>query len=255
MAAGYTVTPQPQVGQQGPAWLRWFDRYAQAHAAAVAQLAVRDFPPMVREHITQEADGETATPSTMQLVVTLLARLGAAHGLRRVPFTLEDSAALTQALVLEHALTTLRTDALIGAFQVDDPQTGRASLLGAALTQWLDVVLRRAVGTAAQVPKAKRHDHLPGEKGYFNAAALQAGEGPLFVCEGAFDALALLAAGVPRVVAIYGVQGWRWAWVRTVRELVFALDADTTGQQQWRVLAVGGGLTAGAEMQYDGIRG
>jgi DNA primase len=30
-------------------------------------------------------------------------------------------------------------------------------------------------------------------------------------CEGAFDALALLAAGVPRVVAIFGVQGWRWA--------------------------------------------
>ena len=32
----------------------------------------------------------------------------------------------------------------------------------------------RAVGTAEQVPKAKRHDHLPGVKGYFNAAALQA---------------------------------------------------------------------------------
>ena len=29
------------------------------------------------------------------------------------------------------------------------------------------------------------------------------------VCEGAFDALGLLAAGVPRVVAIFGVQGWR----------------------------------------------
>jgi len=29
----------------------------------------------------------------------------------------------------------------------------------------------RAVGTAAQVPMAKRCDHLPGEKGYFNAGA------------------------------------------------------------------------------------
>jgi hypothetical protein len=29
------------------------------------------------------------------------------------------------------------------------------------------------------------------------------------VCEGAFDALALLAAGEPRVVAIFGVLGWR----------------------------------------------
>jgi DNA primase len=95
----------------------------------------------------------------------------------------------------------------------------------------------RAVGTTEQVPKAKRHDHLPREKGYFNAAALQAGAGSLWVCEGAFDALALLAAGVPRVVAIFGVQGWRWDWVREVRELVFALDADTAGQQQWRQLA------------------
>ena len=141
MAAGYTVTPQPQVGQHGPAWIRWLDRYAQEHAAAVAQIAVRDFPPLVRAQITQEADGETMTPSTMQLVVTLLARLGAAHGLRRVPLTLEDIIRLTQALVLEHALTTLHTDAVIGAFHVDDPETGRARLLGAALQQWLDAVL------------------------------------------------------------------------------------------------------------------
>jgi len=95
----------------------------------------------------------------------------------------------------------------------------------------------RAVGTEEQVPKAKRHDHLPGAKGYFNAAALQAGAGLLWIYEGAFDALALLAAGVPRVVAIFGVQGWHWAWAREVRELVFALDADAAGQQQWRTLA------------------
>src|SRR5215831_14661495 len=95
----------------------------------------------------------------------------------------------------------------------------------------------RAVGPAEQVPKAKRHDHLPGVKGYFNATALQASLEPLWVCEGAFDALALLAAGVPRVVAIFGVQGWRWDWVREVRELVFALDADAAGQQQWHQLA------------------
>jgi hypothetical protein len=95
----------------------------------------------------------------------------------------------------------------------------------------------RAVGTAEQVPKAKRHDHLPGAKGYFNAAALQACAWPLWVCEGAFDALALLAAGVSRVIAIFGVQGWRWDWAREARELVFALDADPAGQQQWRQLA------------------
>lgn len=95
----------------------------------------------------------------------------------------------------------------------------------------------RAVGTAEQVPKAKRHDHLPGEKGYFHAVALQQRDGPLWVCEGAFDALALLAAGVSCVMAIFGVQGWRWDWARDVRELVFALDADAAGQQQWRALA------------------
>ena len=95
----------------------------------------------------------------------------------------------------------------------------------------------RAVGAAEQVPKAKRHDYLPGAKGYFNASVLQAGTGPLWVCEGAFDALALLAAGVQRMVAIFGVQGWRWDWARDVRELVFALDADAAGQQQWRQLA------------------
>jgi hypothetical protein len=95
----------------------------------------------------------------------------------------------------------------------------------------------RAVGTPAQVPKATRHDHLPGAKGYFNATVLQVGAEPLWVCEGAFDALALFAAGVSRVIAIFGVHGWRWEWVRDVRELVFALDADATGQQQWRQLA------------------
>ncbi len=95
----------------------------------------------------------------------------------------------------------------------------------------------RAVGTAEQVPKAKRHDHLPGAKGYFNAATLRASAGPLWVCEGPFDALALLAAGIPRVVAIFGVQGWRWDWAREVRELVFALDADAAGPQQWRTRA------------------
>ena len=38
-------------------------------------------------------------------------------------------------------------------------------------------------------------------------------------------------------MAIYGVQGWRWDWVRDIRELVFALDADPAGQQQWQALA------------------
>ena len=39
------------------------------------------------------------------------------------------------------------------------------------------------------------------------------------------------------MVAIFGVQGWRWAWARTVRGIVFALDADAAGQQAWRAQA------------------
>ena len=40
-----------------------------------------------------------------------------------------------------------------------------------------------------------------------------------------------------RVSTASMAPGWRWAWVREMREMVFALDADTAGQQQWRPLA------------------
>lgn len=92
----------------------------------------------------------------------------------------------------------------------------------------------RAVGDA---PKEERHDHLPGAKGYFNAQALRAGAGPVTVCEGAFDALALMAAGAPRVVGIFGVNGWRWDWAKDVRELIFALDSDAAGAKGFHELA------------------
>lgn len=92
----------------------------------------------------------------------------------------------------------------------------------------------RAAGDA---PKTLKHDHLPGAKGYFNAQALASGSGPVTLCEGAFDALALMAAGAPRVVAVFGVTGWRWGWARDVRELIFALDSDETGSQKLRELS------------------
>ncbi len=95
----------------------------------------------------------------------------------------------------------------------------------------------RAVGTDDKVPKEKRHDHLPGDKAIFNAAVLAEDSGPLFVCEGPFDALSLIAAGYPRTVAIFGLNGWRWEWAREVHEFVLALDADAAGQESWRALA------------------
>ncbi len=98
----------------------------------------------------------------------------------------------------------------------------------------------RAVGE--DVPKGLKHDHLPGAKGCFNARALAEGDGPLFVTEGPFDALALMAAGYPRTVAIFGVGGWRWDWAREIIELVLALDADQAGQEGWRELARGARL-------------
>jgi hypothetical protein len=47
---------------------------------------------------------------------------------------------------------------------------------------------------------------------------------------------------VPRIVALFSVEGWCWDWVREVRELVFALDAEAAGQQPWRQLARQGAL-------------
>lgn len=100
----------------------------------------------------------------------------------------------------------------------------------------------RAVGSNEKVPKTQRHDILSGDKGYFGGAALKQGEGPLFVCEGPFDALALAAAGHDRVTAIIGVKGWRWPWARDVKEIVLALDGDKAGQAAWRELARGARL-------------
>jgi hypothetical protein len=141
MPAVYTVLPQPVAGQQGATVIRWLDRYAQAHATAVAQMTVRDFPPWIVAQIDEETDGETATTTNFAMVVTLMARLGAAHGLRCVPLAMADAVTLTQALVREKALVTLQTDALSGAEAVDVPQTGLTSPLGAALQGWLDTVL------------------------------------------------------------------------------------------------------------------
>ena len=87
----------------------------------------------VVSQIDEERDGDTATTTNFAMVVTLMACLGAAYGLRRVPLTMQAAVTMTQALVLDKALATLRTDVLISDDHVEDPQTGRASPLGAAL--------------------------------------------------------------------------------------------------------------------------
>jgi DNA primase len=94
----------------------------------------------------------------------------------------------------------------------------------------------RAVGSNDSVPKEFRHDHLPGGKGYFNAVAMRWSDS-LFITEGPFDALSLIATGHVCAVAIFGVCGWRWDWARHATTLIFALDADSTGQVRWRELA------------------
>ena len=140
------VTPQPVAGQQGSTVIRWLDRYAHVHATAVAQRTVRDFPPWVVAQIDEDIDGDTATTTNFAMVVTLMARLGAARGLRCVPLAMADAVTVTQALVLEKALLTLRLDARSDDAHGDDPPPRGASPLGTALQQWLDAMLR-APGT------------------------------------------------------------------------------------------------------------
>lgn len=73
-----------------------------------------------------------------------------------------------------------------------------------------------------------KHLHLQGNKGIFNAQAFNLTGEPLYVCEGAFDALSLLAVGFKRAVAVFGLSGFRWDWLRPdEREIVLALDYDS----------------------------
>ena len=75
-----------------------------------------------------------------------------------------------------------------------------------------------------------KHYHL-GErpKGFLNAQAVNGAE--VWLTEGAFDALALMAAGIPNAAAVFGVNGIRWDWLKGVRRIVLALDADDAGRK------------------------
>jgi len=73
------------------------------------------------------------------------------------------------------------------------------------------------------------HQHLSRPKGVLNGPALR--EAEVWLTEGAFDALALMAAGIPNAAAVFGVDGIRWGWLRGCRRLVLAFDADEAGRR------------------------
>lgn len=90
----------------------------------------------------------------------------------------------------------------------------------------------RAIG-GDDVPKGVRHSHLPGPRGVFNAPAMSADT--VFITEGAFDALALIEAGYPTAVAIFGINGLRLEWLKA-KTVVFAMDQDEAGAE-WQKMA------------------
>jgi hypothetical protein len=88
--------------------------------------------------------------------------------------------------------------------------------------------------TVQNIDKDRKHRHLPRPKGLFNAAALGQ-PGPLWIVEGVFDALALMTAGVPKVVAIFGLAGFDWQWIGR-NELIVALDHDDAPDAPAKIL-------------------
>lgn len=74
-----------------------------------------------------------------------------------------------------------------------------------------------------------KHTHLSRPKGMLNATAVANTE--LWICEGAFDLLALMAYGINNAVAVFGVAGIRWGWLRQVRRIVIAFDCDDAGRK------------------------
>jgi DNA primase len=86
----------------------------------------------------------------------------------------------------------------------------------------------RSIDPAAR--KEDRHRHLRLPKGLLNAPALLL-PGPLYLVEGAFDLLAMRAAGVQKVVAVWGLEAVDLRWFSRQTEVILALDRDDAGQQ------------------------
>lgn len=90
-----------------------------------------------------------------------------------------------------------------------------------------------------EVAKHLRHIHLSGPKGVWQGEILTK-EKTVFVCEGAFDALAMYASRHRSVVAIFGVHSFKWHWFKNVERIVLCLDQDPAGQKQSQELAFEG---------------
>ena len=72
-----------------------------------------------------------------------------------------------------------------------------------------------------------KHYHLSRPKGIFNAQAMSNHE--VWITEGAFDCLALIASGIPNAVAVFGLNGIRWEWLKQTRRIVIGFDIDSAG--------------------------
>lgn len=83
-----------------------------------------------------------------------------------------------------------------------------------------------------------RRDDRKGCRGLFNALAIRQYTGPLYICEGPFDAASLVAAGYPRTVAMFGTDFSAFThWLDDVDSVVLALDNDAAGRKSAMALA------------------
>ena len=72
-----------------------------------------------------------------------------------------------------------------------------------------------------------KHYHLKRPKGIFNAQAMANDD--VWITEGAFDCLALIASGIPNSIAVFGLNGIRWDWLKQTRRIVLGFDIDSAG--------------------------
>jgi len=85
---------------------------------------------------------------------------------------------------------------------------------------------------AGPCPHRMRHDFLPGLKGVWNGNVLS-NNLMVYLPEGVFDALSLIAAGHPNTGAINGCHGIDWVKVKA-KVICFCLDPETIGSKRWQ---------------------